>query len=292
MTRQAISPRLAIRILSNGGFDGAALTAGFAAGLAAALTAGRAAFFLAAIIFLTILQNCGPAGPSPRRYGARSAAAIPPAPRPPGIARADDEIDGNDHQQGHEGRDYIEYERVLAGLQRDEQRLRDSADYERVVIWSEPDCYDQLVLVRLLAHYAIEPRPPRVELINVGDFPGATRFIGLGQLPPEALRALADAKARHGRTARARTRCLARVGEPRSSRPRGNHAHRNTATAAAGRCASSAPARATGVRHRVVFDGSAGARVARESGAELESNLRGLDVRGRSAAGTGRSADP
>jgi hypothetical protein len=84
----------------------------------------------------------------------------------------------------------LQYEPVLRGLQRDEQRLHDSANYDRVVIWSEFDCYDQLVLVRLLEHYATHSRPPRLELINIGEFPGAVRFIGLGQLPPEALRML------------------------------------------------------------------------------------------------------
>jgi hypothetical protein len=84
----------------------------------------------------------------------------------------------------------LEYEAVLRGLERDEQRLQESAEYERVVIWSEFDCYDQLVLVRLLGHYARSGRPRRLELINVGEFPGAVRFIGLGQLPPEALRML------------------------------------------------------------------------------------------------------
>jgi hypothetical protein len=84
----------------------------------------------------------------------------------------------------------LEYEAVLDGLTRVEQQLADSADYERVVIWSEGDCYDQLVLLRLLGHYAANRRPPRLELINVADFPGSTRFIGLGQLPPEALRLL------------------------------------------------------------------------------------------------------
>jgi hypothetical protein len=58
------------------------------------------------------------------------------------------------------------------------------------VIWSEFDCYDQLVLLRLLGHYATHRRPPRLDLINVGGFPGAVRFFGLGQLPPEALRIL------------------------------------------------------------------------------------------------------
>jgi hypothetical protein len=68
--------------------------------------------------------------------------------------------------------------------------LLESASYERVVIWSEFDCYDQLVLLRLLGHYATHPGPPRLELVNAGAWPGGMRFIGLGQLPPEALRML------------------------------------------------------------------------------------------------------
>ncbi len=84
----------------------------------------------------------------------------------------------------------LEYSAVLRGFERDEQRLHESCEYERVVIWSEGDCYDQLVLLRLLGHYAVNRRPRRLELINVGDFPGGLRFIGLGQLPPEALRLL------------------------------------------------------------------------------------------------------
>jgi hypothetical protein len=84
----------------------------------------------------------------------------------------------------------LEYERVLADLRRSEEQLAASAEYERVVIWSEHDCYDQLVLMRLLSHYASARRPARLELINTAEFPGAARFIGLGQLPPEALRIL------------------------------------------------------------------------------------------------------
>jgi hypothetical protein len=84
----------------------------------------------------------------------------------------------------------LTYAGLFDSLSRDEQRLHDSADYERVVIWSEFDVYDQLVLLRLLGHYAAHRRPPRIELVNVGAFPGAVRFIGLGQLPPEALRLL------------------------------------------------------------------------------------------------------
>jgi hypothetical protein len=83
-----------------------------------------------------------------------------------------------------------EYSQVLQGFEHDERRLHESADYERVVIWSEADTYDQLVLIRLLGHYAQHRRPSRLELINTSDFPGAMPFLGLGQLPPEALRLL------------------------------------------------------------------------------------------------------
>jgi hypothetical protein len=84
----------------------------------------------------------------------------------------------------------LTYESTLRALERDERLLHDSADYERVVIWSEGDCHDQLVLIRLLGHYAVHRHPRLLELINLGDFPGSARFIGMGQLPPEALRLL------------------------------------------------------------------------------------------------------
>jgi hypothetical protein len=84
----------------------------------------------------------------------------------------------------------LQYEAVLRGLERDEELLQASGEYERVVIWCEFDCYDQLMLIRVLGHYATHRCPARLEMINIGDFPGAVRFVGLGQLPPEALRML------------------------------------------------------------------------------------------------------
>ena len=83
------------------------------------------------------------------------------------------------------------YQRELEGLPNGEKLLHRTADdYERVVIWMEHDNFDQLVLIRLLAHYANAKRPRVLELIVLNDFPGAQRFVGLGQLPPEALRLL------------------------------------------------------------------------------------------------------
>jgi hypothetical protein len=92
----------------------------------------------------------------------------------------------------------LELDRVLADLHDNEAEMHGSAAYERVVIWSERDCYDQLVLVRLLGHYATQGRPQRLELVNLGEFPGSVRFIGLGQLPPEALRLLWSTRAEAG----------------------------------------------------------------------------------------------
>mgnify|MGYP000548301237 CR=1 FL=1 len=80
------------------------------------------------------------------------------------------------------------YHLFLAELTEADRRLAASAErYARVVIWTEHDSHDQLSLIRCLAHYA-RTRPPRVlELISVDHFPGSRRFIGLGQLPPEAM---------------------------------------------------------------------------------------------------------
>ncbi len=85
----------------------------------------------------------------------------------------------------------LSHERELEGLKRGEQLLHHSAeDHERVVIWMEHDSWDQLVLARLLAHYAAAKRPRVLELVAVREFPGGERFRGLGQLPAEALRLL------------------------------------------------------------------------------------------------------
>ena len=79
---------------------------------------------------------------------------------------------------------------IAAKLQRAEEGLRSAAArYERVVLWFEHDPYDQLILARCLAEFA-ERKPLRLELVSPARFPGGVRFIGLGQLPPEALRLL------------------------------------------------------------------------------------------------------
>lgn len=77
-------------------------------------------------------------------------------------------------------------------LRHAEEGLQSAARcYERVVIWVEHDSYDQLVLARCLAQFAAAA-PPRLDLISINRFPGNARFVGLGQLPSEALRLLWD----------------------------------------------------------------------------------------------------
>lgn len=62
------------------------------------------------------------------------------------------------------------------------------SNYQRVVLWFEHDSFDQLILARILAYYAEHQRPEIFEMVSINHFPGSIRFIGLGQLPGEAIR--------------------------------------------------------------------------------------------------------
>jgi hypothetical protein len=84
----------------------------------------------------------------------------------------------------------LEYSTVLADSRLELERLSNARHYERVVLWFEHDRLDQFVLLRCLAYFAEHGAPPRLELVTTNDFPGTQPFIGLGQLPPEALKLL------------------------------------------------------------------------------------------------------
>lgn len=84
----------------------------------------------------------------------------------------------------------VSFAAALARRQQEQQQLTASITRARVVLWMENDCFDQLVLLRCLAHYARNGTPARLELVTVDRFPGNVRFIGMGQLPPEALHVL------------------------------------------------------------------------------------------------------
>lgn len=83
---------------------------------------------------------------------------------------------------------------IYQDLQQAEQKLANAAEqYDHIVFWFEHDSYDLLILARLLSHFANLPlsaKQPKLDLIQINHFPGSMKFIGLGQLPPPALRLL------------------------------------------------------------------------------------------------------
>lgn len=60
---------------------------------------------------------------------------------------------------------------------------------DEVVLWFEHDLYDQLQLLQIIDLYA-DRLPPRFTLIEIGEFPGIAKFMGLGQLSPSQLASL------------------------------------------------------------------------------------------------------
>lgn len=87
--------------------------------------------------------------------------------------------------------DWVTEAAVAEKMAREEEGLAQAArDYERVVLWCEHDSYDQLALARWLAQFHETGVPAVLEMVAINHFPGAARFIGLGQLPPEAIRML------------------------------------------------------------------------------------------------------
>ena len=65
--------------------------------------------------------------------------------------------------------------------------------YTRIVLWLEYDAYDQLCLTHLLWHFKrLNLKGATLELIQVEQFPGLERFIGIGQLSsmPAVIRSL------------------------------------------------------------------------------------------------------
>jgi hypothetical protein len=70
-----------------------------------------------------------------------------------------------------------------------EKRLAETSAYERIALWFEHDPYDQLLLVKVLTRLKARGLDARkVELMSLHCFPGITKFIGIGQLSPAALR--------------------------------------------------------------------------------------------------------
>lgn len=69
-------------------------------------------------------------------------------------------------------------------------RVSQCARYDETVLWFEADLFDQAILVYLLQRLAPLAGESRISLICIGEFPGVSRFIGLGQLTPGELASL------------------------------------------------------------------------------------------------------
>lgn len=84
---------------------------------------------------------------------------------------------------------HADEEAIRARFEHEYEMLGTAADTPRVVLWFEHDSYDQLILARLLAHFANQP-PAQLELVCADRVPGVERLYGLGQLAPEVLQLL------------------------------------------------------------------------------------------------------
>ena len=85
------------------------------------------------------------------------------------------------------------YTDTIDVLRQAEARLAQAGNYGRIVLWFEHDPYDQCLLVKLLcALHASGAHKRKVELISLDRFPGISKFIGIGQLSPTALRHMFD----------------------------------------------------------------------------------------------------
>jgi len=62
-------------------------------------------------------------------------------------------------------------------------------DREEVVLWFEHDLYDQLQLLQVIDSFA-DRLPSKFTLVEIGEFPGISKFLGLGQLSPSQLSSL------------------------------------------------------------------------------------------------------
>lgn len=83
------------------------------------------------------------------------------------------------------------FEQFLKRVNAQFDALQKSANISKsVVLWFEHDSYGQFILIFILSLYHRMARPEQLWLVSTDAFPGSARFIGLGQLPPEALRML------------------------------------------------------------------------------------------------------
>ncbi|MCK0068585.1 DUF1835 domain-containing protein [Kordiimonas laminariae] len=83
----------------------------------------------------------------------------------------------------------VDTEQALKQLKGQYHALNDLSKYEEIILWFEHDSYDQLILAKLLSTLNGRAIPP-VQLILVSEYDIKPRFIGLGQLSPDDLKAV------------------------------------------------------------------------------------------------------
>jgi hypothetical protein len=86
-------------------------------------------------------------------------------------------------------------EEVMQDFLRRDTTLTHFREHEEVVLWFEHDLYDQLQLIQLLDWFAQQERgSTSLSLLCINTFPGVVPFFGLGQLTPEQLASLFEAR--------------------------------------------------------------------------------------------------
>lgn len=74
------------------------------------------------------------------------------------------------------------------------EALNNIGNYKDVTLWFEHDIYDQLILIYLLNYLSKQASIENTNLICIDHMPGVDHFIGLGQLSPDQLTWLWEAK--------------------------------------------------------------------------------------------------
>jgi hypothetical protein len=84
---------------------------------------------------------------------------------------------------------------VAAELRQWREALDSFARYPELVLWYEHDLFDQLNLIQVLDRLARQPRGgTRVSLISIASCPGRPSFKGMGELTPDELASLFEAR--------------------------------------------------------------------------------------------------
>ena len=85
----------------------------------------------------------------------------------------------------------LDEDETRARLERHRHLGEEAADADEICLWFEHDLYDQSALVELLARLdasgAAPSLLPRMRLVTLDGHPSVERFVGLGQLRPDAL---------------------------------------------------------------------------------------------------------